>query len=298
MGYAGTAKALAPDQSQPSASVDIAGLVLEHSHTPTQPMGRPVEEQMSSAASVSKPFSTEGWFFPDHPVFGGFFELVRKHRTILIRAALVGSVLVALAYIILMFSGNKTSPAIDPPRIVPPGMVFIKGDKFMMGSNDPRSYANSKSAHPVTVGDFFLDINEVTNEEYYKFIGRTGLPPPPHWKNGRFKAGTEKLPVVNVSWLDAKAYVGWAQKRLPTEAEWEYAARGTANKIHPWGDDWDSKYANLRENGHGGPTEAGAYPNGHSWCMVNDMVGNVAEWVGDEAWYPYPGLIGAADPGA
>jgi formylglycine-generating enzyme required for sulfatase activity len=175
-------------------------------------------------------------------------------------------------------------------------MVLVKGGKFVMGSDDSRSYPNSRPPHPMSVGDFYLDVNEVTNEEYYQFIGRTGIPAPPQWKNGRFKPGTEKLPVVNVSWFDAKAYASWAKKRLPTEAEWEYAARGVENKAHPWGDDWYPSYANLKESGRGNPVEVGSCPSGHTWCGVNDMVGNVAEWVNDE-WYPYPGSVGKTDAG-
>jgi eukaryotic-like serine/threonine-protein kinase len=303
VGVAGAASARAPEEFQTYASTIITRRVSEHSAmqmpagsalaAPGRATGEP-----PPGTSSDKPFSTEQWFFPDHPVFGDFFELLKKNRKIVIRIAAAATALIALAAVALMLSRNKASTPIDAPKVVvPPGMVLVKGEKFFMGSNDLRGYANSKPAHPMTVGNFFLDVNEVTNEEYYQFVGRTGLPAPPHWKNGRFKPGTEKLPVINVSWLDAKAYASWAQKRLPTEAEWEYAARGMGNKIHPWGDDWDPRDANLKESGRGNPVEVGSYPNGQSWCKVNDLVGNVAEWVGDPSWHPYPGSMGGADPG-
>ena len=93
--------------------------------------------------------------------------------------------------------------------------------------------------------------------------------------------------MVNVSWTDAKTYAQWAGKRLPDEDEWEYAARGPANRIYPWGNEWDSRYANLKESGRNEAVAVGSYPEGKSWCGANDMAGNVAEWVGDEP-KPYP----------
>jgi serine/threonine protein kinase/formylglycine-generating enzyme required for sulfatase activity len=300
-GVEGATRALAPDQFQSPGSTVVVepGSERTVAHAPAAREAA-LQEYTGNAASGKTLFS-ERWFFPDHPVFGDLFAFLNKHRKILITAGVVSIVLVALISVIVMLSGrNKASPPIDPPKGTgaPPGMVLVKGGKFIMGSDDPRSYLNSRPGHPMLVGDYYLDVNEVTNEEYYKFIGRTGLPAPPQWTNGRFKPGTERLPVVNVSWFDVKSYAAWAEKRLPTEAEWEYAARGTDNKTYPWGDDWNSGYSNLKESGRGNPVDVNSYPNGHSWCKVNDMVGNVAEWVGNDGWYPYPGSMGGTpDPG-
>lgn len=248
--------------------------------------------------ATGKLLFSERMFFPDHPVFGDLFTFVGKHRKTLAVAGAIVIVLVGVVWVITMLSGRNKVLTADPLKgpLAPPGMVLVKAGKFMMGSDDPRSYLNSRPAHPMLVGDFFLDVNEVSNEEYFKFIGRTGHPAPPHWKNGRFRPGTEKLPVINVSWFDARAYASWTQKRLPAEAEWEYAARGTDNKVYPWSDQWKSNYATLKESGRGGPVEVGN-PNGRSWCGVNDMVGNVAEWVGNDQWNPYPGSTGTSDAG-
>jgi eukaryotic-like serine/threonine-protein kinase len=301
VGFAGAAKGLAPDQSLSYDSTLIVELVSERpiADAPALPLEASVQEQTWEEPR-SKSFSTARLLLPDHSAFGDLLALLRKHRKILITISMVSMVLAGVVSVIVMlFARNNASPAIDPAKAsgAPPGMVLVRGGKFMMGSDDPRSYANSKPAHPMTVGDFFMDANEVTNEEYYNFIGRTGVPAPPHWKNGRFKPGTEKLPVVNVSWFDAKAYASWVEKRLPTEAEWEFAARGIGTKMYPWGDDWYPENANLKESRRGNPVEVGSNLNGQSWCKVNDMAGNVAEWVGNREWYPYPGSFGASDPG-
>jgi len=292
-GFAGTAKALAPDRSQSYAPTSVVEQVPEHprANTPAHPMEGALKEP-PPVLSGYIPFSPERWLVSDRRGLTDLLAVVGKHKKLLINAGIVIGVAI-LVFTVLMISGRNKSTPNDPPKGVtaPAGMVFVKGGTFMMGGDDPRS------AHSIKVGDFFIDVNEVTNEEYYNYIARLGVSAPPGWPNGRFKAGAEKLPVVNVSWFEAKAYAAWAGKRLPTEDEWEYAAVGTESRIYPWGGDWHSDYANLKESGHRGPVEVGSNQNGRSWCKVNDMIGNVAEWVGNDFWYAYPGSIAKSDPG-
>ncbi len=112
-----------------------------------------------------------------------------------------------------------------------------------------------------------MDQNLVTNHEYWRFVAETGYPMPPHWP-GRVLAGAENEPVTKVAWYDAVAYAGWAGKRLPTEAEWERAARGTDKRVFPWGD----------EEADPMPPGGGLPPNG-PWGML----GQVWQWTSD--WY-------------
>ncbi len=101
------------------------------------------------------------------------------------------------------------------------------------------------------------------------------------------KSGYADHPVIEVSWYGAVAYCEWAGGRLPTEAEWAYAARGPEARVFPWGDEWDENRLNSVGAGPGDTTEVGSYPAGASWCGALDMAGNAWEWVAD--WYgDYP----------
>ena len=153
----------------------------------------------------------------------------------------------------------------------------------------------------VVLDAYYIDKVEVTNEQYRVFLDATGHRLPSFWNDATLNRDTQ--PVTGVSWFDARVYCSWAGKRLPTEAEWEKAARGTDGLAFPWGQVWDpnrlhsaesvggrrmSDYDDwtlwIRESiGTGGPTEVGSYPDGASPYGVLDMAGNVWEWVAD--WY-------------
>lgn len=182
-------------------------------------------------------------------------------------------------------------------------MVAIPAGTFTMGrtkltSDDqtnmrPHVLLDDRPAHQVTLSELRLDKHEVTNAQYQNFVDGTKHRAPYHWVNGRFAEGTADVPVYNVDWNDANAYCGWKGERLPTEAEWEYAARGGKDSVdYPWGDQPDSKLA--RFNVQSGPGPVAKYPpNGFG---VFDMAGNVSEWTAD--WFDgaYYKNSPAADP--
>ncbi len=171
-------------------------------------------------------------------------------------------------------------------------MVAIPAGEFTMGSDD----GIERPPHEVYVEAFEIDIFEVTNEEFERFVTETGYETgaekagePQTWHT--YAEGKPRHPVVKVTWNDAQAYCEWAGKRLPTEIEWEKAARGTEGYIYPWGNEWDPTKANTKETGYRGTTVVGSFPEGGSPYGVMDMVGNVREWVSD--WYKaYPGYPG------
>jgi sulfatase modifying factor 1 len=125
----------------------------------------------------------------------------------------------------------------------PVPMVTVPGGPFLMGSENPKGRADEWPQRSVHVDTFAIDQVEVTNERYMAFVATTGhrSPPNPYGTGVLVSAkGIEQLPVVQVTWYDAKAYCAWAKKRLPTEAEWEKAARGTDGRMFPWGNEHPS----------------------------------------------------------
>lgn len=180
----------------------------------------------------------------------------------------------------------------------PTDMVLIPGGEFIMGSNEVDReakamqygsrkpwFANEKPEHKVFLDDFYIDKTEVTNKQYKEFIDATGHRTPPDWTGGAYQEKLADNPVVFVNWFDAEAYCKWRNKRLPTEAEWEKAARGTDGRVFPWGNEFDIKKVNTMGE-FGGTTPVGFFPDGKSPYGLLDMAGNVQEWTSD--WYkPY-----------
>jgi iron(II)-dependent oxidoreductase len=167
----------------------------------------------------------------------------------------------------------------EPPRTEDRAeMVLVPAGEFWMGSDE---YPDEKPRHRVYLDAYHIDKYEVTNALYKRFMDPTGRSAPALWTNSNFNGPTQ--PVVGVDWYDAEAYCRWAGKRLPTEAEWEKAARGTDGRKYPWGHDWDSSKANSREIKIDKTVAVGSYPAGVSPYGAHDMAGNVWEWVAD--WY-------------
>jgi formylglycine-generating enzyme required for sulfatase activity len=160
----------------------------------------------------------------------------------------------------------------------PAGMVLIPGGTFGMGMHG----GEDNPLHEVTVSPFYLDKTEVTNAQYFAFCTETERSLPIFWEMERFRCGPDfpDHPVVGVSHYDAVAYAEWAGKRLPTEAEWEFAARGgLEGKKFPHGDEPDAEYINHKRAGNEGTLPVGSLlPNAYD---LHDMSGNVREWVLD-----------------
>jgi formylglycine-generating enzyme required for sulfatase activity len=177
-------------------------------------------------------------------------------------------------------------------------VIKIPAGTFTMGSSD--GDADEKPVHQVELGEYYIDKYEVTNRQYKQFCDATGrsYPEDPSYftsMSGYFRNYPD-YPVVNVSWNDAAAYCTWAGKRLPTEAEWEKAARGTDSRKYPWGNgepdaggfyraNWGegSDRSVWKRDGYEYSSPVGSYERGASPCGCLDMAGNVWEWCSD--WY-------------
>jgi len=166
-----------------------------------------------------------------------------------------------------------------------PSMIYIPKGSVLMGSND--GDLNERPQHRIDLEAYYIGKYEVTNQEYKDFVMATGHRAPPHWTGTQIPAGKEKHPVVWISYEDAVAYCEWKDARLPTEAEWERAAKSTFTYEFPWGDTFDENRANTWETGRKDTAPIGSFPLGDSPFEVEDMAGNAFEWV-DGKYEPYP----------
>ena len=199
---------------------------------------------------------------------------------------IVGIIVMALLTIgISYWLLTRQKPPIDhDPPPVPFNMISIPGGEFQMGRDNGNDF--EKPAHLVNIESFLIDKYEVTNEQYSQFVRQTRHQPPSHWPNGQYQTGKATLPVVNVSWYDAKDYCEWAGKQLPTEDQWEFAARGKDGRLYPYGEQWKPRFSNAKEVGLNEPQPVGSYPDGASPFGVLDMAGNAAEWTASD-YKPY-----------
>jgi formylglycine-generating enzyme required for sulfatase activity len=169
-------------------------------------------------------------------------------------------------------------------------MVYVSASEFLMGSadSDREAISDEKPQHTVYLDAFWIDKTEVTNAQYKKCVQAGACRPPSRAESSTRKnyygnSQYDNYPVIWVSWNDAKTYCEWAGRRLPTEAEWEKAARGIDGRIYPWGNGTpNSNLLNFNMQ-VGDTTEVGTYPSGASPYDVLDMAGNVWELVAD--WY-------------
>ena len=172
---------------------------------------------------------------------------------------------------------NKETSKTTPPD----KMVYVEGADFTMGAdNASKADIAEMPAHTVTVKSFFMDKFEVTREDFAKCVEAGACTAPALWKDKKFADGTAKFPVVGVNYKQAVDYAKWAGKRLPTEEEWEYAARGTDKRAFPWGKEWESGKANA-DGASKDFSEVGKF-TGTSPFGVYDLVGNAWEWTSSE----------------
>ena len=168
----------------------------------------------------------------------------------------------------------------DPPAVTDMEMVLIPAGEFLMGSDqhDP----NERPQRAVYLDAFWIDQTEVTNAQYAQCMaeGACRTQRDPKYVTDKEKANH---PVVYVTWEEAQAFCQWAGKTLPTEAQWEKAARGTDGRLFPWGNQAPSRKLLNYYDHRGGTTPVGSYPAGVSPYGLLDMAGNASEWVSD--WY-------------
>jgi iron(II)-dependent oxidoreductase len=269
----------AEEEKALEATVDherLARLVLEANYSPVR-----------SAAPYSPPQSASA-------------PAAKKSSAWMIVIVLAVVILLGASFFMLTFDASRKGGSAPPvnrptndnykngPKITAM-MVAIPGGIFVMGRND--GPLQESPLHAVKVGNFFMDNTEVTNGEYGDFIRETHHPPPEYWNGTKPPYGTEQWPVVNVSLADAQIFAAWRSKRdgmpyrLPTEEEWEYAARNGTNDLYPWGYYWAKDLAVVNMTS---PQAVGSMPKGANQWGVFDLIGNVWEWTSSKGSV-YPG---------
>lgn len=221
---------------------------------------------------------------------------MRKVRWVVMVLIFVGLVVIGYGKHGLKADEVSVTPKAGEVKINPKDgaeMVWVPAGEFLMGSTDAEIaqvvkenpglkaewFDDEKPQRKVYLDGYWIYKYEVTVAQYRKFCEETGrkMPKAPSW------GWEDKHPIVNVDWEDVVAYAKWAGCRLPTEAEWEKAARGTDGRRYPWGDKWDKEKCNSWELGKRRTMPVGSFSGGIGPYGCHDMAGNVWEWCAD--WY-------------
>lgn len=169
---------------------------------------------------------------------------------------------------------------LDKGVSVEPGKTLTRHEQLMKAPWSLDAFYDEGPAHMVFLDSYLMDTYEVSNKDYGEFVTAKGHPAPAYWDDPRLNKPQQ--PVVGVNWEDAKSFCEYRGKRLPTEAEWEKAARGPEGNLYPWGNDFDPAKVNYGKN-HDGTMPVDSYPEGASYYGAYNMAGNAFEWVSD--WY-------------
>ena len=204
---------------------------------------------------------------------------------------------VGRSVVILVAAAALALPAV----VAADGIMLVQAGAFWMGRDD--GPPDEAPLHRVFVRDFWIERHKVTNAEFAAFLNATGLRPSGrerrydeddadariHRSDGRWVAdpGFERHPVVEVSWFGARDYCDWKGRRLPTEAEWEKAARGDDRRLYPWGAAPPTPHLAVFGRGYNATEPTGSQPDGSSPYRVEDMLGNLREWT-LSVFRPYP----------
>jgi formylglycine-generating enzyme required for sulfatase activity len=212
-------------------------------------------------------------------------------------------------------TGDARSDSLGVEQVWVPAGSFLRGTADTASLDNPvwatREKLSEKPQHQVEISrGFWLDKTEVTNAHFQAFVDAGGYADQQFWSAEGWQWLQEQepgsLPVeceesnlpdhprVCVTWYEAEAYANWRGGRLPTEAEWEYAARGPESSVYPWGNEWDEAKANVVNSTS--PKPVGSYPAGASWIGALDMSGNAMEWVSDWLDFNYYQLEESPDP--
>jgi formylglycine-generating enzyme required for sulfatase activity len=262
-------------------------LEVDMGQTEPLPQRQPLRNEIRSSLDFAQPA------FRFTPPPGGFF--------------LTLALVLVIAFLVLMLiyiSGTEPQASVPTVNTEPEehssggaadlnsteDMVLIEGGTARVGWNSD----DALEPKTVDIPAFQIDIHEVTNMEYREFVEETGAAAPLGWAGSSVPRGMENHPVVNVTWEEARAYAEWRGCRLPTEIEFERAARGKGGQTFPWGMNWDSSWTNVSRPGSADP---GSFPvmsiSGDERDGVYDLAGNVREWTASVYRLPNVPLSGA-----